>query len=93
MSWMSWTESKDKDQDNAYQWKERHRYYYPTIEIKTKELLHSTPACLSKIRTLKPGVLEVPSTDDVLNIASMPVSQAVVAWYVLYSLPKLSSFF
>ena len=79
---ISWIESKAKEKDTVYKWKERQRYYYPTIEIKTKELLHASPACLPKIRTLRPGVLEVPTSDDILNIASMPVSQTVVAWYV-----------
>ena len=72
-----------------YPWKERHKYYYPSIDVKVAELLDATPACVGKVRILPDGELSVPLTDDVLHMASMPVSPAVVAWWKAIPRPRL----
>jgi hypothetical protein len=72
--------------EQEYVWRSRSEYYYQSIQEKMKFVLPST--CMSVLKTLKNGTIEVPSSDNTLNVASMPVNQELLEWWKSIPRPK-----
>jgi hypothetical protein len=72
--------------ENAFMWKDRWRYYFPSVETKMAEIL--SPGCYRKINRTNNWMIEIPNDDDVLNIASTPIKKDVVAWWRDISRPN-----
>lgn len=74
------------DGDEPYSWISRKNYYYQSLKIKTEGILDNN--CRTVLNTLHDGMIELPASDNVLNIASMPVKQELINWWKSIPKPK-----
>lgn len=62
-----------------YPWTQKFKYYYPSVEAKMNEVL--SPGCSKKLTVLKDGLIQLPSSNATINVASMPVTNEIMEWW------------
>ena len=70
--------SLDSDAER-YPWTQKLIYYYPSVDEKMKDIL--SPDCSRKLSILKDGLIQLPSSNATINVASMPVKNEIMEWW------------
>ena len=69
-----------------YPWKERWKYYFPSLEKKMSETLVGT--CETSWKRLGDGTIELPVDSSSISVASIPISKSIVMWWKQIPRPK-----
>eukprot|EP00596_Hydrurales_sp_CCMP1899_P000720 CAMPEP_0119036636 /NCGR_PEP_ID=MMETSP1177-20130426/4473_1 /TAXON_ID=2985 /ORGANISM="Ochromonas sp, Strain CCMP1899" /LENGTH=540 /DNA_ID=CAMNT_0006996791 /DNA_START=146 /DNA_END=1768 /DNA_ORIENTATION=- len=72
--------------EQEYEWRSRSEYYYQSVQEKMKFILSSN--CMTALNTLEKGTIQLPASDNSLNVASMPVKQELLEWWKSIPSPK-----
>jgi hypothetical protein len=70
----------------TYPWNERHRYYFSSLVTKMTDTL--SEGCRRTLNVLNDGVILLPSSSTILNVASMPPHIEIVNWWRALQKPQ-----
>jgi hypothetical protein len=70
----------------TYPWNERNRYYFSSLLTKMTDTL--SEGCRRTLNVLNDGVILLPSSSTILNVASMPPHSEIVKWWRALQKPQ-----
>jgi hypothetical protein len=64
---------------DLYPWRDKWRYYFPTLQTKLTEIIN--PKCIHTVNITNDWIVKVPTLDNVVHAASVPVNKDIVCWW------------
>eukprot|EP01041_Mallomonas_annulata_P011558 gene11558-24171_t len=69
-----------------YEWHEKFKYYFPSLEIKMREMLHGR--CINTYQQLQDGVIRLPESPKNVTVTSFPISEKISDWWKNIDSPR-----